>query len=286
MSCLSTTWRFFVTLYIMTAMLLSVLLSFLTQLFCFVFIAPFMACSCCKRARLQMMGNGMRFPVALLAVWLNPFWRVTVLRPLPQWFRPRKTIVMANHLSGSDPFVLASSLYPWDFKYVYKGDLHKLPIAGWCPWLAGDLAVHFTKDKGGWGTEKSAIAEMMQKAKELVNMGVGIAMFPEGTRSRFGRLQPFKPGFFKFAIENECEILPVVMEGTQRAWPMAEKLMNCANIYVMYGDPIPAQGKTVDQLRDEVREAMIQLLRLSPAHDPESEQPLTDFATERGATVM
>lgn len=71
-----------------------------------------------------------------------------VIRPAPKGYSPGKTIVMINHTSGSDPWVSCATLFPWELKYVVKGELLAIPIAGWCLSLAGDLAVRFTKDKG------------------------------------------------------------------------------------------------------------------------------------------
>lgn len=61
---------------------------------------------------------------------------------------------------------------------------------------------------GGWGTEPGSVKQMMAQAKYLQQHGVGQVVFPEGTRSVTGRLQPFKDGFFRLALENKSEILP------------------------------------------------------------------------------
>jgi 1-acyl-sn-glycerol-3-phosphate acyltransferase len=73
-------------------------------------------------------------------------------------------------------------------------NLFLVPFGGWAMSLAGDLAVHFTPDKGGWGVKKGSIGPMMDQAKSLINNGVFITVFPEGARSKTGELQEFKDG--------------------------------------------------------------------------------------------
>lgn len=61
---------------------------------------------------------------------------------------------------------------------------------------------------GGWATAEGSVAAMMKEAAKFLAMGIGIVVFPEGTRSVDGRMQPFRDGFFRLAIETNAEILP------------------------------------------------------------------------------
>lgn len=72
--------------------------------------------------------------------------------------------------------------------------------------LAGDLPVHFTKDKDGWGVRKGSVAEMMKKCRHYLRLGIPLAVFPEGGRSHNGTPLPFKDGFFKLAVETQATI--------------------------------------------------------------------------------
>jgi 1-acyl-sn-glycerol-3-phosphate acyltransferase len=97
-------------------------------------------------------------------------------------------------------------------------DLFKVPFGGWAMSLAGDLAIHFTAEKGGWGVKKGSIGPMMEQAKTYVNSGIFITVFPEGARSPTGELQEFKDGMFKLATETGAAIVPVAVCGTNRAY--------------------------------------------------------------------
>lgn len=108
---------------------------------------------------------------------------------------------------------------------------------------------------GGWGTARGAVQKMMSECERLQKMGVGQVIFPEGTRSKHGRLQPFKDGFFRFAVEHGTEILPcgeiaidydeifisiflhAVIHNAQKIWPMGSSLMDMGTVYFAFGEP-------------------------------------------------
>jgi len=63
-------------------------------------------------------------------------------------------------------------------------------------------------------------------------------MFPEGTRSRDGRIQPFKPGFALLARKAAVPVVPVVIDGAFDAWPRTWPVPRpLVPIYVVYGEP-------------------------------------------------
>uniref|UniRef100_A0A0G4I1D2 Phospholipid/glycerol acyltransferase domain-containing protein n=1 Tax=Chromera velia CCMP2878 TaxID=1169474 RepID=A0A0G4I1D2_9ALVE len=227
---------------------------------------------------------------SIFTVWLNPFWRVKILRPWPSAAlsklpKANRIIVVSNHLSGLDPWIVAATTWPVKLKYVYKASLKNIPIAGYALSFTGDLAVSFTKEKGGWGVDAESIRKMMQRARHLLEIGIGICVFPEGTRSLSGRLQPFKDGFFRLAVDcPDTHVVPMAMMNTNKAWPVKGNLISCATIFVVFGDPISCSGKTVDALKKEVRDAVAELQRQTPGYDPEKHGPMdpSAFAETRG----
>ncbi|OEH75553.1 acyltransferase domain-containing protein [Cyclospora cayetanensis] len=160
--------------------------------------------------------------------------------------------------------------------YVVKHSLLSVPIAGWAQYLAGCLSVQFTRERGGWGTQPGA------EALHALSDGICVVVFPEGTRSVTGRLQPFRNGFFRLAVDNpDIYILPVALHNNFRLWPVTSKLLYPGTSYVAAGELISPKGLTVEQLRDKTHEAIFDLLKLSPEFDALQEQPLTELAVSR-----
>ncbi|KAL8272532.1 hypothetical protein Esti_003531 [Eimeria stiedai] len=173
----------------------------------------------------------------------RPFWGKKVLRPLPPGLSSKKVIVVVNHTSKLDPWVVGSVLLGTPTIYVVKRSLLKVPFAGWAQYLAGCLTVQFTKEKGGWGTQPGAVQEMMKDALKALSDGISVVVFPEGTRSVTGRLQPFKNGFFRLAAENpDIYILPIALHNNFNLWPVTSALLNPGTSYIAAGDFISAQA--------------------------------------------
>jgi 1-acyl-sn-glycerol-3-phosphate acyltransferase len=145
---------------------------------------------------------------ASLYTWLNPAWRVDVVGR--ENVRPGVAYVMiANHLSFLDILVLFRLRR--HFKWVSKVEMFKIPAIGWNMWLN-----RYVPLKRG---DKQSIQTMMQICRERLAEGSSLMIFPEGTRSRDGRLQKFKSGAFQLALETKSPLLPIVVSGTSNALP-------------------------------------------------------------------
>eukprot|EP00672_Neobodo_designis_P024385 CAMPEP_0174827638 /NCGR_PEP_ID=MMETSP1114-20130205/847_1 /TAXON_ID=312471 /ORGANISM="Neobodo designis, Strain CCAP 1951/1" /LENGTH=273 /DNA_ID=CAMNT_0016061309 /DNA_START=47 /DNA_END=868 /DNA_ORIENTATION=+ len=199
---------------------------------------------------------------------LHPMWRTKIVKP----FRPetlpkgRPVIYMFNHLSNSDPWTAIRILWPIDCKWICKGSLFKVPFGGWCLENAGDLAVRFTSAKGGWGTEKGSVKQLMEDAAELLRREQPIAVFPEGVRSYDpeGELNEFKPGFFDLAIKEGAIIVPIALSGTHRMWPRGDWKFGFATCYAAVGEHIETKGMETEALVKETRDTMTAMVNDLP----------------------
>jgi len=160
---------------------------------------------------------------------INPYWKVRVEGK--EKIDPRKVYVMvSNHQSGADILVLFK-LYS-HYKWVAKQSLFYYPFIGWNMWLNGYISIVRTR-----GRSKLM---MMDKAASSVRKGNSVMLFPEGTRTHDGNIQPFKTGAFRLALETKSPILPVAIKGTYEAIRK-----NSLLIHKNYGlkvtvlDPIP-----------------------------------------------
>ncbi len=147
---------------------------------------------------------------ASLYTWTSPWWPVTIVGR--EKIRKGVPYVMvANHMSLLDILVLFRLFN--HFKWVSKLENFRVPCIGWNMSLNRYIALR----RG----DKKSIREMMANCDKALSAGNAIMMFPEGTRSKDGRLRPFKHGAFTLAKRNNVPVLPIVIEGTGNALPKA-----------------------------------------------------------------
>ncbi|NBC18637.1 MAG: 1-acylglycerol-3-phosphate O-acyltransferase [Bacteroidetes bacterium] len=181
---------------------------------------------------------------------VNPAWQIEILGTTVE--NPRNPyVVVSNHQSNADIPII--SCLPWEMKWVAKIELFKLPFAGWMMRLAEDIPV----DRG----DKMSRARVLVRARRVLRDKCSVMFFPEGTRSRDGRVLRFTDGAFRLAIKAQVPILPLAIDGTQNALPKHDwRLGDVSRIRLKVFPPIPTEGLTAadaDRLRDEVRDQII-----------------------------
>ncbi len=177
--------------------------------------------------------------------WLNPLWKfrtsgVEITDPR------RPYVVVSNHESFVD--MLLISHLPWEMKWLSKEQMFKIPLVGWLMRMAGDVRIV----RGN----KQSIVSAMKGCHDRLDKKVSVMLFPEGTRTRDGSLGEFKDGAFRLAIEHQCPLLPLVVNGTREALQADSWRMNVTNAEVRVLEPIDTTGMTKDDvpaLRDRVR---------------------------------
>jgi len=116
-------------------------------------------------------------------------------------------IFMANHVSNLDPPVL-TSVIPGRTSVFYKKSLSKIPLLGYAMRMAEFVPV-------GRGGSMESARESTRVATAVLAKGIPITTFVEGTRSRDGRLLPFKKGPFYLGMESGAPCIPVSISGTE-----------------------------------------------------------------------
>ena len=81
----------------------------------------------------------------------------------------------------------------------------------------------------------------MRKVIAKLKNGDAICLFPEGTRSPDGRIEPFKPGFGLLCRRGGAAIVPTVVDGAFECWPRHKKLFSRGPIWVSFGKVISAE---------------------------------------------
>ena len=119
-------------------------------------------------------------------------------------------IYVANHSATLDMF-LSIWLCPYGGCGVLKREIARVPVFGQLALLSG----HVLLDRGN----KDKAVEALRDTAALVKQhGLGLWIMPEGTRSKDGRLLPFKKGFVHLAIATGLPIVPVVIHGAYKNW--------------------------------------------------------------------
>ena len=175
-----------------------------------------------------------------LLTYINPYWEIELEGPFPD--DPRNPyVVVSNHSSQADPPII--SRVPWEMKWVAKKELFDLPFAGWLLRLSGDICV----DR----TSKKSRAQVLSTAHDYLAEACSVMFFPEGTRSRDGRVHRFSDGAFRLAIEENVPVLPIAIDGTHEALPKHSIWFNPTpeTIRVQVLDPVDTSEYTPDQAR-------------------------------------
>lgn len=120
----------------------------------------------------------------------------------------RSCIFMSNHVSNLDPPVMLPML-PGRSSVLLKKELMGIPILG----TAMRLAMFVPVERGN---RPEAAQASVAAAAQALRAGLHILVYPEGTRSRDGRLAAFKKGPFFLAQQTDAPIVPIVVTGTDR----------------------------------------------------------------------
>lgn len=162
-------------------------------------------------------------------VHLNPYWQLYVRGR--EHIKPHQTYILcANHLSAIDTLVLFGLRR--HFKWIAKREAFWTPFLGWMMWLARYIDIR--------RRDPQSIAQMLERCRKELNHGSSILIFPEGTRSRDGRLRPFKHGAFTLAVESNVPIIPIVIHGTFAALPKSRFWIDHRNQSRIQVDVLPA----------------------------------------------
>lgn len=150
-------------------------------------------------------------------------------------------VYMFNHQSHLDIPVLYATLPSRTTRFVAKTELFQIPL--WGPGLRQAEFIEVNR-----ADHRQAVAALA-RAAALVKDGVSIAIAPEGTRSRDGRIQRLKKGGFHLAIATGAPIVPVAIRGTIEILPRGARTMRKGKpVRVVIGAPLSTAGATIRDL--------------------------------------
>jgi 1-acyl-sn-glycerol-3-phosphate acyltransferase len=145
-------------------------------------------------------------------------------------------IIVSNHMSQHDIFVLASVLK--NLKFVAKNELARVPFFGRAAASVGTIYIERQNRKSSF--------DSYRQAAEKIRAGACVVVFAEGSRGATYSLRPFKKGPFVLAVHVHAPIVPVVIHGTREVHPKGTIRVTAGTVDVHFLDPIQTEGLTYD----------------------------------------
>lgn len=164
--------------------------------------------------------------VKLISKWFLGFLGKPVIAGVENIPRTGPVIVVANHASLLDGFLLAACL-PRRITFLSAAYLFRLPVVGAFLRAMGAIPV---QNKG------SELAGM-RKALGILQGGVTLGLFPEGRVSQTDKSGPFQTGWAYLALKTGAPVLPVVIKGTRTALPAGAVFPRRSRIYMQVAAP-------------------------------------------------
>lgn len=125
--------------------------------------------------------------------------------------------------------------------YIAKKEIARIPFLSWWMYFVNCVFLDRKNPREG--------LKAINKASEMIKSGISMFIFPEGTRTKDGKLHDFKEGSLKIATKSKCPIVPVGINGTSEVFEKQMPLIRPAKVIVSFGNPL----YTADMSRDELK---------------------------------
>ncbi len=153
-------------------------------------------------------------------------------------------ILLSKHQSGWETLALFGFV-PRKLSFVYKKELHKIPIFGWGLASLGMFSID--REHG-----RAAYEQMKTEVPKFLDRGWALILFPEGTRTKPGQTVKYKSGGARLAIDTGTPIIPIALNSGRR-WPKGSFIIYPGHIEVVFGPEIRPEGLSVHELNEEVQ---------------------------------
>ena len=170
-----------------------------------------------------------------------------VVKRAPGFDLTRTSFFLVNHVNLFDPFVLYATI-PQFFRGLELESHFRIPVYGWMMKRFGNVPVPDTN-------RPSELKRMWRLSGAALDSGVSLAVFPEGQRTRNGRVGPFKDGVFRMALHFGVPIVPVSLVGAYAFNKKTSWMLRSGKITVYLHDTIETKDLSKDDvpaLRDRI----------------------------------
>lgn len=188
---------------------------------------------------------------------------IAVLRPFTRWLcrllfkiefhgvenipNEGACIITPNHVTYADPIWITIPIRRRVY-YMAWDKPFEIPGLGLLMRMFGAFPVNL---------DVAADASAQREATDRIRNGRALVMFPEGGRTKTGKLMPFKMGAFRLALAHGIPIVPVSLSGADRIWPAGQLFPRPGKLTITYHPPIRVdiveEGITRVELKDRAR---------------------------------
>ncbi|CAH9129280.1 unnamed protein product [Cuscuta epithymum] len=182
---------------------------------------------------------------------VSPFYKIEIngLENLPPNYAP--AVFVSNHQSFLDIYTLLT--LGRSFKFISKTAIFLFPIIGWAMYLMGTIPLR--------RMDTRSQMDCLKRCMDLISEGASVFFFPEGTRSKDGKLGVFKKGAFSIAAKSGVPVVPITLIGTGEIMPAGmEGMVNYGTVKVVIHQPI--EGSDPEVLCREARNVIENQLAL------------------------
>ena len=158
-------------------------------------------------------------------------------------------ILVSNHQSYLDP-VLCGVALKRQLCFLARESL----FTNWFfTWLIYSLNAIPLKEGQA---DLSAVKTVISRLKE----GMGVCLYPEGTRTGDGKIAPFKSGFSLLCRRGDAVVVPMVIDGAFECWPRHKKIFSSGQVTVRYGKAVTRE-QVENMSDDEFADALADTMR-------------------------
>ena len=176
-----------------------------------------------------------------------------VVKGLEHLDRSRNYIFVSNHASMFDISSVIAGI-PFEIRIMFKKELGRIPLWGWGLKLS---KVYIEVDRG---KGQDALRSLEDAAKKMRG-GSSVLLFAEGTRTRDGKLQPFKRGAFYLAVRSGYPVVPLTINGSFGILQKHSIRVRPGTITLILGKPIEPPADSSKETERELREQVQKIIQ-------------------------
>jgi 1-acyl-sn-glycerol-3-phosphate acyltransferase len=175
-------------------------------------------------------------------------WRVEGRENVPS---QGAAILACNHLSLIDPPIVGTMVTPRKLFYMAKAELFRSRPLRWLITRLGAYPVR----------RGTADRRALQQTLNILKAGELVLVFPEGTRSEDGNLQPPELGIALLVAQARVPVIPVALTGTNHVLPRGSSIPRPAHVQLRVGKPITFDDLSARPDREEMQQVAERIMR-------------------------